>query len=520
MGPISYTDPIARQIRGCEKPRIYTQPLRPLTEETTLGFNAIAFAEVILGLTLLPWQKWLLIHIFELLPEGNLRFRTVIIEVARQNGKSLIAQVICLYRLFVDDTRMVLGTAQNLDVAREVWMDAVSLVDGSELASKIDGITTGNGKEQLKVVVRVPDPSHPGEYKNQVRRWKVAAANRKGGRGLSIDTVLMDELREQENWDAWSAIKDTTMARDNGMVIGISNAGDDKSVVLKDRREEAIAEIDAGTDIAIFEWSAPADCDLDDVTAWAQANPSLGYTVSLDAMINARRDPEPKFRTENLCQWVTTTVESYFDFEAWQVLEDSLSQVDSSSEVKVAVDVSADRKRSYVSVAGWRSDGLMHVETIAAREGMFWVVPYVQKVLDALGSSEVVIQARGCPASELIQPFERDEIEVRKLGGSELGFATGQFSDRIRYGSLRHLIQPPVDLGVEGAIAKKLGNLKVLDRDSSITDVAPVIAETYAAYALTNDPPEAEAPPAPEAGVLEDTTGTDWAEQNLATVAF
>ena len=48
------------------------------------------------GVRLETWQKWLLVHLFELRPDGKLRFRTVVIEVARQNGKSLVAQVICL----------------------------------------------------------------------------------------------------------------------------------------------------------------------------------------------------------------------------------------------------------------------------------------------------------------------------------------------------------------------------------------------------------------------------------------
>ena len=52
-------------VKGCETPRIYTPPLRELTPDTTLGFEIIDFAETVLQIDLIPWQRWLLIHAFE-----------------------------------------------------------------------------------------------------------------------------------------------------------------------------------------------------------------------------------------------------------------------------------------------------------------------------------------------------------------------------------------------------------------------------------------------------------------------
>ena len=39
---------------GSETPRLMTPPARALTPETTRGFEAIRFAEDVLGLTLMP----------------------------------------------------------------------------------------------------------------------------------------------------------------------------------------------------------------------------------------------------------------------------------------------------------------------------------------------------------------------------------------------------------------------------------------------------------------------------------
>jgi hypothetical protein len=81
----------ALTLKGYEVPRIWTPATRELTEDTTDGFAAIAFAEKILELKLFPWEKWLLIHGLELNEDWTYRYRTVIVEAARQNGKPISA---------------------------------------------------------------------------------------------------------------------------------------------------------------------------------------------------------------------------------------------------------------------------------------------------------------------------------------------------------------------------------------------------------------------------------------------
>ena len=84
-------------MKGKTEARLYTQPLRKLTEKTSLGFAMIEFAEKILGKTLYPWQKWFLIHAFEIIgsfeKEWSFRFRIIYLGVARQNGKTTTSEV-------------------------------------------------------------------------------------------------------------------------------------------------------------------------------------------------------------------------------------------------------------------------------------------------------------------------------------------------------------------------------------------------------------------------------------------
>ncbi len=176
---------------GSETPRLFTAPARPLTPATTRGFEAIAFAEQVLGLTLLPWQKWVLLHGLELTPEGAFRFRTLLVLCARQQGKTTLMQVLALWRLYVDRSGLVIGAAQTLSMAEETWDGAVSMAEGiPELAAEIEQVVRTKGDKSLRLV--------------SGQKYKVTTATRRGGRGLSSDLVMLYELREHQDWNAWA----------------------------------------------------------------------------------------------------------------------------------------------------------------------------------------------------------------------------------------------------------------------------------------------------------------------------
>ena len=70
-------------MKGITEPRLYTKELRPLTEETTLGFACIEYAETVLRKTLYPWQNWALVHALEIVGdlETGWHFRYVALDV-------------------------------------------------------------------------------------------------------------------------------------------------------------------------------------------------------------------------------------------------------------------------------------------------------------------------------------------------------------------------------------------------------------------------------------------------------
>ena len=345
------TTAIAPQVLGSTMPRIWSRPLVdgspgicgcgcPLTPATSFGFDVEAFARDILHHPLDPWQRWVVIHAGELRKgvNGGPRFRQVLVLVARQkhNGKTELLVILSLYWLYVERVRLVLGTSTNLDYARESWDKAVTQAETvPALASEIpaNGVRRANGEQTLATVWG--------------GRYKIAASNRKGGRSLTVDRLIMDELREHHDWEAYNAAVPAMNAVADAQVWMISNQGDDKSVVLNSLRDQALEGLDER--LGIFEYSSPDGMDATDVDALAMANPNLGRRIMLDAVMGdairakaAGGEQLATFLTEVHCRRVSL-LNPAVDMEAWGECKDEANSLDGLRDnIAVCLDISLD----------------------------------------------------------------------------------------------------------------------------------------------------------------------------------
>jgi hypothetical protein len=348
---------------GSTTPRLWTPPLVtgpsgscgcgcPLSPATSLGFQAVEFAEGVLNVKLFGWQRYWLIHALETTPNGMFRFRTILTLISRQNGKTHLLKVLSLYLLYLGHAKLILGAAQSLDLAREAWRGAVDMAEAvPDLREEIQQV--------LKSTVEYSLILQSGA------RYRITAANDKAGRGLSVDALILDELRTHKDSAAWAALSNTTMARPNSLIIGISNAGDDSSIVLNDLRAEALSQADPT--LGLFEWSAPDGCAIDDRQGWAQANPALGYAVTEQKLMSALRTSRPQdFRTENLCQRVDA-LDAAIDPQGWAACGDSeLSLEEVKAQVCVGVEVAYDDGHVTAMAAAPLDDGRIGLEVLDA----------------------------------------------------------------------------------------------------------------------------------------------------------
>jgi hypothetical protein len=475
-------------LTGSEVPRIWTKPLRDLTPQTSKGYEAIWFAENVLCLQLFPWQRWLFIHLLELREDGGFRFRTALTLVARQNGKSTFLQILSLWALYVERVGMVIGTAQNLDIAEECWQGAVDMAEGvQELHAEIMSVDMTNGKRQLKL--------------RGGPRYKVQAASRRGSRGLSADIVLLDELREHRAWDAWAAITKTTMARPNALILAASNAGEDSSVVLNDLRSRAVTALSdplSNPSLAIFEWSAEDGCNLDDRQGWVSSNPSLGHgTLTEEAIVSAiSTDPPHVVRTEVLCQRVSVGVDA--PLPDWPARQDVESRPDVGWPVAFAVDVSWNRSNAWIAAALQRPDGIYHVEVMAQGLGVEWVTDWIAERIPVWKPVAVCVQGSGAPAASLVDELTEalGTALVRPMSQVDVSKAAAKLYDGTKEGFIVHPGQQQLDAPAGGAAIRPMSDMWQFDRRKSQMDVAPLVAVSEALWAITGwkEPPPRRAP--------------------------
>lgn len=354
-----------------------------LSPDTSDGFDQVDYAATALVRPMLPWQRHALIHGGELLPDGRPRFRILLGIVARQNGKTEVPVVQAPFWLLVDRFRLVLGTSTKLEYAKDTWDKTRLLLKDSPQLLDLMGAprwyVRGNNLTDMWTA------DERGHY-------RIAAANEEGGRSLTIDRGVADELRQHHDYSAWNAMEPAA-SHEWSQIWAWSNAGDDKSVVLNDHRSAALEFIrwcevtpdwrhrldEAPGDyrLGLLEWSAPEDADPEDVDALLQANPRVGYGRNLeDLLLEARRakrkggEALTGFKTEKMCIRVPH-LNPAIDPVRWREgrVPGVLSTV--RSRVVLCVDVALDGQHATAVAAALLPGGKVRVEAVAAWDSAF-----------------------------------------------------------------------------------------------------------------------------------------------------
>lgn len=364
-------------VRGVTEPRLWTPPLRELTPETSYGYELIDFADAA-GAPLDPWQEFLATHSGELMPDGQPRFRIVLVLVSRQQGKTHYGSTISSWWLTVDLPQYVnpvakpptvLGISSKRDYAKDAWNATRRLLTLPYFDGEVPrgGIREANGEECIST-------KHDTHY-------RIAASNDDAGRSMTVCRLLVDELRRQYDWTAWNAAEPTTSSIPHAQVIALTNQGDYRAVVLRSLRKAALRFIETGVGdprLGIFEWSAPDGSDPTDVRALAQAMPNLNHPDGrnpLDAILgNAIRAKEnggeelAKFKIEYMCMEVPV-LDPAFDLEAWGDCRDIGDLEDLRRFVAACVDLSLDGLHATLAAAAVMPDDRVRLEVVQAWSG-------------------------------------------------------------------------------------------------------------------------------------------------------
>lgn len=349
-------------VRGRVEPRLWTPPLRPLTPQTSYGYDLIDFAHTI-GWPLDPWQQWLAIHMGELLPDGRPRFRVLLVIVARQNGKSVFCRILTLYWMFVECVELIIGTNTSRDTAKASWRKVIEMAEGIDLLAR-----------DLAPVHTREATSEENFYNTLGANYQFAAPNRRAGRSKTVDRAILDELREHRNRDTWDALINAGNAVTDFQAVAITNQGDTTAIVLDELRTTALDFIETGKgDPRLFlaEWSSPTGSDPADPHALAYANPDLGNRIQTDALIGqalqakaAGGETLARFKTEIMCQKVHL-LDPAIDPGLWDDAGtgDPVDLAAHRRSTALCFDVALDGSHATL-VAAATIDGITHVEVV------------------------------------------------------------------------------------------------------------------------------------------------------------
>lgn len=369
------------EVLGSIVPRLYTAPLvtgRPgpcgcgcaLTRTTSYGFAVADFAETTLGRPLWPWQRWLVIHAGELLG-GIPRFRRVIMVVGRQSGKTELVIILSLFWLFVEQHPSILITSTLTKYAKKPWIKAF------DMACSAENLSPRMGERPRRFAIR----RAAGEeewWTEDGCHYAIAASNSEGGRSMSNQRVIADELAKQYSYEAYSAAYFSMDAQEDGQYWGLTTP-DPKGVVFNDLRESAIAHTETNMGdptLGLFEWSAPDGADPLNPQHVAAANPTMGRPGGkrTERVMNEARAAVAKggellraFMVEVMCMSLVD-VDAAIDPVAWAAAADP-APIDDRSRLALVIDVAVSLQHATLYAAAPLPDGRIRIEAVEAWNG-------------------------------------------------------------------------------------------------------------------------------------------------------
>lgn len=440
-------------------------PARPTT-----GRRVAALAAM-LGQPLDPWQSHVANVAGELDGDGLPAYRTVVLVVPRQQGKTWLTLPLMTERLMRAAPQAVgYGAQTGFDARNKLLDDHVPVLEESPLGPHLRvRRSAGNtavmlGRSALRVL----------------------NTGRRAARGQSLDLVVFDEGFALTR-DTYAGVSATTITRSHHQLWVVSNAGDEDAVVLAELVGLGRTFVGEGRrdTVALFEWAAPRDADRDDPAVWAAAMPAVAAgRVPLDTIASRHaEDTSPKrsvFAREYLNVWPTDLADRVIPADPWDACQDP--EAAPHRGLVLAVEVTFDRDAAAVVAADDRG----HLEVIDHRPGVDWVPDRVADLTARHGPSATVVDPGG-PASPLIPSLQAAGVPVTADANLRtLTDACQMFRDHVIAATLAVRPSDALDAAVVGAARRTVGARWAFERAGR--DATTLVAAALAHHRATTGP--------------------------------
>lgn len=330
-------------LRGATQPRVHS----PLLKGKSRAGEVLEMIDRLKMDKLMPYQEWVLNQMMMVDKKNQYRVKTALLLISRQNGKSHLGRVRCIWGMFFGDEKKLIIMSANRATSLMLFREIAWVIESTpELKAMTKAIRYANGGERIELL--------------NGATLDVISDNSSSPRGRTADFLWIDEIREISE-DGYKAAVPVTRARANAQTFLTSNAGDHFSSVLNGLVERA-KDYPPET-FGYYEYSAPQYCKIDITLdsfwrdAVAPSNPALGYTITKESIEEAiATNPIEQTRTETLCQWIDS-LQSPWPHGILEETSDNTLEMAVGAYTVFAFDVSPSRRNGSLVAGQLMPDG-------------------------------------------------------------------------------------------------------------------------------------------------------------------
>lgn len=386
--------------------------------------------------SVIPWQVSLLYDIMAVDDEGLWVHQKIGYSVARRNGKSESVLMRCLWGLA--NGERILYTAHRATTAHAVWERLGRMCD--KVGLEIDSNIKAFGKEHIYVAG------------GGVIEFRTRTST--GALGEGYDLLIIDEAQEYTP-EQETALKYVVTDSENPQTImlGTPPTAISAGTVFPKFRTRVLQ----GGSYASgwMEWSVNKITDPNDVDAWYETNPSLGYFLKERTIRSEIGDDETDFNIQRLGHWLKYNQKSAISKNEWDALKvETLPKL--KGKLHCGVKFGKDGANVSMSIAV-KTDDRIFLETIdcrPSRSGVAWLVGFISKAdvadvaMDGANGAPILIEA-------LKQVGFRKAFVVKT---AEFVTANALFEQAIAGGTICHMEQPSVDQVINHCEKRAIGS--------------------------------------------------------------
>jgi phage terminase large subunit-like protein len=425
------------------------------------------------------WQVELMRRVTELLPSGELRWRSCLISMGRQNGKSEIVGALGIWALMRKVGSYNVGVASTAEQARLVY-DRVQRVIASNpaLERRMSKLTETRGIKTL-------DGS----------RYEIKAANANTLQGIPVSVGIVDEVH-LVNEKTWDALASGTGARPDTLLVGITTAGDENSELLNRLYKNADKAIAGDLErFGAWIWEATEAVVPDDddelIALLLEANPALqsGRIDPKLLLSDVRALPKDDIIRYRLNRFIQSGSKTFIPAELWQKCERPFGAELPQGEFVFAVDRTPDWEHASVAVAV-KVDDVIYTELVASINK-----PSLEQLIFICGQlmshSPRAIIVDGYTLRDLYKELKVRGYPAETATLGDVVNASSMFYARLARKTMQHGGDPLLSIQIPRTVRKMVGEgFRVSRRDSAveIDAVMATLLATFGADTLREQP--------------------------------